>query len=181
MTLYNASAPRAQVENYRKSTLPRNLFKWARKFDCVEGIVVEEWNEFIPGNDEKPYAFVQELYETRRAAKPKQEYDIVELAIKLVLNSLYGKTVQSVGGDEENALSCACPYYGAAVTANCRARLIEAAILDPYANIRPVCDCLFYDGWNCLGTGIDRTSAREGSLSRNRARRDDHGFGRLGI
>lgn len=39
-------------------------FKWARRFDCVEGIVVEEWNEFIPCNDKKPYAFVQELYES---------------------------------------------------------------------------------------------------------------------
>ncbi|MFZ0494422.1 MAG: DNA polymerase [Methylocella sp.] len=108
-------------------------FKWAKRFDCVEGITIEEWNEFIPGNDEKPYAFVAELYEMRRVAKTEKEYNIVEQAIKLALNSLYGKTVQSVGGDEENPPSCACPYYGAAITANCRARLMEAAIIDPYS------------------------------------------------
>ncbi|MGB6709574.1 MAG: hypothetical protein WBE85_05305, partial [Methylocella sp.] len=66
-------------------------------------------------------------------AKTEKEYNIVEQAIKLALNSLYGKTVQSVGGDEETPPSCACPYYGAAITANCRARLMEAAIIDPYS------------------------------------------------
>jgi hypothetical protein len=49
--------------------------------------------------------------------------------------------VQSVGGDEENAPSCCCPYYGAAITANCRSRLIEAALIDPYAVI-----CFMTDG-----------------------------------
>jgi hypothetical protein len=71
--------------------------------------MVQEWNEFIPGNDERPYAFVETLFEMRRVAKTKKEYDIVEKAIKLTLNSLYGKTVQSVGGDENNAPSCCCP------------------------------------------------------------------------
>jgi DNA polymerase type B, organellar and viral len=116
-------------------------FKWAERFDCVDGITVEEWNEFVPDNDEVPYEFVAELYEMRRVAKSKKEYDIVEKAIKLTLNSLYGKTVQSVGGDEENAPSCCCPYYGAAITANCRSRLIEAALIDPYAVV-----CFMTDG-----------------------------------
>jgi hypothetical protein len=42
------------------------VFKWMRRFDCP---TVEEWNEFVPGNDEKPYAFVAELYEMRRPLK----------------------------------------------------------------------------------------------------------------
>jgi hypothetical protein len=116
-------------------------FDWARRFDCADCFTVEEWDEFIPGNDEKPYTFVTELFEMRRAAKSKEEYDIVELAIKLVLNSLYGKTVQSVNGDEDNPPSCACPYYGAAITGNCRARLVKAALLDPYAVV-----CFMTDG-----------------------------------
>jgi hypothetical protein len=57
----------------------------------------------------------------------------MEMAIKLSINSLYGKTVQCVGGTEYEPPSCACPYYGSAITANCRARLLEAALLDPYA------------------------------------------------
>ena len=55
----------------------------------------------LAGNDDKPYAFVAELYEMRRVAKSQKEYDIVEMAIKLTLNSLYGKTVQGVGGTED--------------------------------------------------------------------------------
>jgi hypothetical protein len=116
-------------------------FKWAKRFGCVNGIVVEEWNEFIPGNSERPYAFVEELFEMRRVAKTKKEYDIVEKAIKLTLNSLYGKTVQSVGGNEDEAPSCCCPYYGAAITANCRARLVEAALIDPFSVV-----CFMTDG-----------------------------------
>lgn len=108
--------------------------KWVKKFGLdADMIVVEEWSEFIPGNDEKPYAFVAELYEMRRQAKSQKEYDIVEKAIKLCINSLYGKTVQSVGGTDDAPPACACPYYGAATTANCRARLLEAAILDPHS------------------------------------------------
>src|SRR5262249_42872451 len=62
-------------------------------------------------------------------------YDILEMAIKICINSLYGKTVQSVGGTEDEPPSCACPYYGAAVTAHCRAQVLEAALCDPYAII----------------------------------------------
>jgi hypothetical protein len=121
--------------------------KWIRKFfgereDTENMITVEEWSEFVPGNDEKPYAFVQVLYEMWREAKSKKEYDIVEKAIKLTINSLYGKTVQSVGGTEDAPPSCACPYYGSAVTAHCRARLLEAALIDPYAVVTIMTDGL---------------------------------------
>jgi hypothetical protein len=44
---------------------------------CID---VEEWSEFVPGNDERPYEFVQELYEMRRQAKPEKEYNIIEIA-----------------------------------------------------------------------------------------------------
>ncbi len=119
--------------------------KWAAKFfpdqNPNEMISVEEWSEFIPGNDEKPYAFVAELFKMRQEVKSRKEYDIVEKAIKLVLNSLYGKTVQSVGGTEDKPPSCACPYYGAAITAGCRARLLEAALIDPWAIV-----CFMTDG-----------------------------------
>jgi hypothetical protein len=120
-------------------------FKWVERFfgeAAIEKMIdVQEWSEFIPGNDEKPYAFVAELYEMRREAKSKKEYDIVEQAIKLMLNSLYGETVQSVGGTEDKPPSCACPYYGSAVTAGCRARLLEAALIDPWSVV-----CFMTDG-----------------------------------
>jgi hypothetical protein len=118
-------------------------FDWLRTFgfdgkmetlggDEAAMIKIEQFDLFLPGNDERPYAFVAELFNIRQEAKTKKEYDIIEMAIKLALNSLYGKTVQSIGGSEENAPSCCCPYYGAAITAHCRSAVLRAALLAPY-------------------------------------------------
>jgi len=109
---------------------------WVQKFfpgkPVTEFVTIEEWNEFIPGNDERPYAFVANLYKMRREAKDAKVYDIVEKAIKLAINSLYGKTAQTVGGEKGEPPKCVCPYYAAAITTNCRARLMQAALLAPY-------------------------------------------------
>lgn len=91
---------------------------------------IEEYSLFYPANDEKPYEFLFELYDMRKELKNLG--DILEKCIKLVINSLYGKTVQSVG-EPGKAPSCACPYYGSAITAGCRAQLMRAALKDPYA------------------------------------------------
>lgn len=116
--------------------------KWMKTFNIIPSCLkIGEWHEFIPGNDERPYAFVAKLYEMRRKAKTGEEYNINGKAIKLCLNSLYGKTAQRVGGGEDKAPSCVCPYYAAAITAYCRARVLEAAILDPYSIV-----CFMTDG-----------------------------------
>ncbi len=58
-------------------------------------------------------------------------YEIREKIIKLVLNSLYGKFAQAVG-ERGKTPRDANPYYAAAITANCRRRLMEAALLNPH-------------------------------------------------
>ena len=87
--------------------------------------------------NERPFEFVRDHFIERRAIKAESErtgkYDIREKAIKLSLNSIYGKLAQSVGGAEGKAPSVANPYYAAATTAYCRRRLLEAALLDPHA------------------------------------------------
>jgi hypothetical protein len=86
--------------------------------------------------DERPFDFVLDRYEERRRIKDEIErsgnYDIREKAIKLALNSIYGKLAQSVGR-EGWAPAVANPYYAAATTAYCQRRLLEAALLDPHA------------------------------------------------
>jgi hypothetical protein len=62
------------------------------------------------------------------------EYDITEKVLKLILNSVYGKLAQFVGSSNK-VPNCANPYYGAAITAYCRRRLIELAMTDPSAII----------------------------------------------
>jgi hypothetical protein len=60
------------------------------------------------------------------------EYDITEKVLKLILNSVYGKLAQFVGSFNK-VPNCANPYYAAAITAYCRRRLIELAMVDPSA------------------------------------------------
>lgn len=56
----------------------------------------------------------------------------MEKVIKLILNSVYGKLAQFVGSSNK-VPNCANPYYAAAITAYCRRRLLEAALIDPTA------------------------------------------------
>jgi hypothetical protein len=115
---------------------PRSTIKQHR----VTAFEIEEAWIFRPGHEgpdnERPFDFVRDRFVERRQIKEAADrtgrYDIREKAIKLSLNSIYGKLAQSVGGDGE-APSNANPYYAAATTAYCRRRLIEAALLDPHA------------------------------------------------
>jgi hypothetical protein len=101
---------------------------------------IEEAWTFQSGHEgranERPFDFVRDRFVERRQIKEAADragrYDIREKAIKLSLNSIYGKLAQSVGGDGD-APSVANPYYAAATTAYCRLRLIEAALVDPHA------------------------------------------------
>src|SRR5580692_2073406 len=52
--------------------------------------------------------------------------------VSSILNSVYGKLAQFVGSSNK-VPNCANPYYAAAITAYCRRRLIELAMVDPSA------------------------------------------------
>jgi hypothetical protein len=101
---------------------------------------IEEIWELMPSAENRsnmrPFYFIEELFQKRRKIKEESDktgnYDIREKAIKLSLNSIYGKLAQSVGG-EGKAPAVANPYYAAATTAYCRRRVIEAALIDPHA------------------------------------------------
>jgi hypothetical protein len=104
----------------------------------------------------RPFKVLRELYARRRAIKDRietrnkvideenkvrkkkgetelpYEYDITEKVLKLILNSVYGKLAQFVGSSKK-VPNCANPYYAAAITAYCRRRLLEAALIDPRA------------------------------------------------
>ncbi|MEJ0094304.1 MAG: DNA polymerase [Methylocella sp.] len=121
--------------------------KWIEAFGLQSQeylfLVNEAW-EFNPptyakGHEHEglPFAFVNELFEMRKKIKAENErtqiYDITELAIKLCINSIYGKFAQKIGGSEFDPPNTVCPYYAAAITAACRRRVCEAALLDPEA------------------------------------------------
>ena len=83
-----------------------------------------------------PFAFIRDFYNQRRAIKDEAAradvYNPMEMVLKLVINSIYGKLVPIVG-DKGKVPKTANPYYAAAITAYGRRRLCEAALVDPYA------------------------------------------------
>ena len=110
--------------------------------------VQETW-EFIPANDIKPFAFIAEDYKWRQeiVAESKRTGipNGVEMAIKLGLNSLYGKTAQRVGYDK--ATGRTPPYhnlvYAGYITAATRAKLFDAAMQKPWSVIAMATDGIY--------------------------------------
>lgn len=91
--------------------------------------IIEAWI-FEPANDIKPFAFMHELHEYRNRLKAAG--DGAQLCIKLGMNSVYGKTVQQVGGQRGKS---PVPRFhqlewGGYVTSWCRATIFRAAITD---------------------------------------------------
>jgi hypothetical protein len=117
-------------------------FKWFDEFDrqgrlCnrlihPEGpeIRVTEAMFFVPATDEKPFAFVQELFDLRASIIAENKDDVRGVILKLAINSIYGKLAQSVGrrGDPP---AFASPWMAAAITAGTRRMLLEAALTAP--------------------------------------------------
>jgi hypothetical protein len=70
--------------------------QWEHKdthFVIHEAWIYEPWPDA-----EHPFSFIRELYVQRREYKAAEPYDVREKFYKLPMNSLYGKTAQSVGG-----------------------------------------------------------------------------------
>ena len=89
---------------------------------CKENLYrILEGYQFIPNSDIKPYSkFVKNLYEKRMQLK--QNNDPLELPLKVILNSIYGKTAQRVGNKIGNLF---CPVIASTITGMTRAMLYE--------------------------------------------------------
>ena len=107
--------------------------------------VLETW-QFKPVTDERPFGFLEPLYEQRKALKAVG--DGAHVGIKLGINSLYGKTAQQVGWtvDANNNVKLP-PYhqldYAGFITASCRAQIWNAYISNPDAIIAIETDAIF--------------------------------------
>jgi hypothetical protein len=100
-------------------------------------IVKQAWIFTPRDTSEKPFAFLEEIYRQWMEYKHATPYDAREKFYKLPPNSICGKMAQRVGGSETKdgwkAPPTATPFYAAAITANCRRRLVEAGLRDPHA------------------------------------------------
>lgn len=103
----------------------------------------EKW-QFVPSTDYRPFAFVNDLYEKRLEYKRKGMG--AQLALKLAINSFYGKMAQTVGYvSSQGARSPGYnadrrpPFYNLAyaglITSYTRAAMFNAAMVNPKAVI----------------------------------------------
>jgi hypothetical protein len=114
--------------------------------------------------NEKPFrGFLNDIYKQRVQYKRAVPYDAREKFYKLPPNSLYGKMAQAIGGYETphgwKPPPTANPYLAAAITANSRRRLVEAALTDPHAIVAFMTDGIVSDKRlvlpNCVNEGDD--------------------------
>lgn len=125
----------AAVPNWRKDGSPVSNI-WELK--QVHFRIKNAWI-FEPKNpDEKPFhGPFNEIYRQRLEYKRAVPYDAREKFYKLPPNSIYGKMAQRIGGIETSSgykpPPTANPYYAAAITSNCRARLVEAGLKNPHS------------------------------------------------
>jgi hypothetical protein len=92
--------------------------------------VLEAWT-FEPATDRKPFAFIEPLYNKRRALK--KAGDGAHVGIKLALNSLYGKLAQQVGWRVNDDGTLRLPPFhqlewAGYTTSWCRANVLRACI-----------------------------------------------------
>jgi len=95
---------------------------------------------YRPSTDGRPFGFIEDLYEQRRALKSQN--NPAQRALKLILNSLYGKTAQTVGGKKGPPAWHQLEFAGY-ITSYTRAKIHEAILLNPEAIIATETDAVF--------------------------------------
>jgi hypothetical protein len=122
------------TEGWYWSPEVRNLFKLnPDQYEIVEG-----W-EYVGGFDGKrPFEFVEEAYRLRR--EWKVQGNASQLALKLMLNSLYGKMAQRVGWNQEKRTAPTWHQleWAGWTTSNCRAMLWDLMSRIPWSELLAV-------------------------------------------
>jgi hypothetical protein len=114
---------------------------WTPEASLAPEAVRDGW-VFEPDNEERPFAFVDEFYELR--AQWKREGNSAQRALKLALNSLYGKMAQRAGYREGRMIPKWHQLEWAGyVTSSVRAQLWHAMSQAKYNTIALETDAIF--------------------------------------
>lgn len=151
-------APRASPLEYRPMPLfwrdnrgmvsyPQAAHGWywspeAALASKLQGVVIEEGWEWRSSETQYPWAFLQDMYDTRMRLGKQ---NLLSMPFKLGPNSLYGKYAQTVGWDQEKKLppkSHALPIAGW-VTSYCRAMLYAAMMKAPQQIVAVETDAIY--------------------------------------
>lgn len=112
---------------------------WTPEAELVASFVREGW-VFRSTSTSRPFAFVEQLYDQRRVFK--DQGSSTERAIKLILNSLYGKLAQTVGGKDGPPAHHQLEYAGY-ITSYTRAKIYKAMMQNPQTIIAAETDAVF--------------------------------------
>jgi hypothetical protein len=103
---------------------------------------VEKGFVFHPTTERRPFSFIEEMYDQRRLLK--SEGNSSERALKLCMNSAYGKLCQCIGGEEGPPRWHQLEYAGY-ITSYVRALIYKAILLAPDSIIAVETDAVFSD------------------------------------
>lgn len=95
----------------------------ARQAKLISRIKYLEWVDYQPCGCAPPMATVAEAYQERLSVGKNTPHG---KALKLVINSLYGKYAQSIGMP-----TYACSLYASYITSRCRTQILEAIATHP--------------------------------------------------
>jgi hypothetical protein len=114
---------------------------------------------FEPLSDAKPFAFIREAYQLR--AELKKAGHASEKALKLGLNSLYGKLAQGIGFHGRTPPFQSF-FWAGAITSGTRARLLDLAAQNLSGVVSVATDGIIFSGDPCFATsdklgGLERT------------------------
>lgn len=108
--------------------------------------ILEVWEFVESDSGDKPFAFIDGLYNKRRALKKGK--DGAHVGIKLALNSLYGKLAQQIGARQDRSGNWKIPPFhqlewAGYTTSYCRAKILRAALSNLEAVIAFETDAVF--------------------------------------
>jgi hypothetical protein len=141
----------------RDDVLSAIYFCQKYKIDPATALRVEEANWFHPtaealddlANGRGPFAPIAAAFDKRIEFDQKDPGGPEQLAIKLIINSVYGKTAERIYRGEEDGEPIIpphiSPWYASAITAHTRLELMKAALLDPDAVLQFATDAVHSD------------------------------------
>lgn len=125
------------VEGWYWAPEVANIADWSH-VEIVDGWVYED-------DGTQPFAWVKDVYNQRKVWKQKDTYNPCQIALKLLLNSLYGKMAQRVGWNKKtkSAPTWHQIEWAGWVTSYTRAKLYRAMLVAGDSLIAVETDALF--------------------------------------
>jgi hypothetical protein len=117
---------------------PPHLQQWVWGPEVIQAqrlpyghLFIDQGWVFTPDNDSKPFAFLEDYYKQRQQLQAQKHP--AQLALKLGINSVYGKLIQQLGWERDEAGEVVPPnffnlFWASQITSLTRAKLLQLVI-----------------------------------------------------